>query len=92
METKHRKAMQKIMNNDLYGTTKGKLRHRIDVRHVINKKGYLKWTLKPSYVSHKIFDNNLFAIHKSKVTLTLIKPAYVGMCMLDLLDLSKVLM
>ena len=29
------------------------------------------------------------AIHKSKVTLTLNKPAYVGMC---ILDLTKVLM
>ena len=37
----------------------------------------------------KIFHNNLVAIHKSKVTLTLNKPAYVGMC---ILDLSNVLM
>ena len=38
---------------------------------------------------HKIFDNDLVTIHKSKVTLTLNKPAYVGMC---ILDLSKILM
>ena len=37
---------------------------------------------------HKIFDNDLVAIHKSKVTLTFNKPVYVGMC---ILDLSKVL-
>ena len=38
---------------------------------------------------HKIFDNNLVAIRKSKVSLKLNKPAYIGMC---ILELSKVLM
>ena len=33
---------------------------------------------------HEIFDNDLVTIHKNKVTLTLNKPAYVGMCILDL--------
>ena len=42
-----------------------------------------------SYMSHKIFDNELVAIFKNKVTLTLNKPAYTGMC---ILELSKVLM
>ena len=40
-------------------------------------------------MSHKIFDNDLVAIRKNKVTLTLNKPAYIGMC---ILELSKVLM
>ena len=47
-------------------------RNRIDVRLVNNKKNYLKCTSKPSYISHKIFDNNSVTIRKSKVTLTLI--------------------
>ena len=37
----------------------------------------------------KFFDNDLVAIHKSKVTLTLNRSEYVGMC---IFDLSKVLM
>ena len=37
----------------------------------------------------KIFDSDLVAIRKNKVILTLNKPAYVGIC---ILDLSKVLM
>ena len=45
------------------------LRNRIDVKLVSNKKEYLKWTSKPSYMSHKIFDNDLFAIRKNKVAL-----------------------
>ena len=40
-------------------------------------------------MSYKIFDNDLVAICKSKVTLMLNIPVYVGMC---ILDLSKVLM
>ena len=40
-------------------------------------------------MSQKIFENNLVAIHKSRVTLPLNKPAYVGMC---ISHLSKVLM
>ena len=40
-------------------------------------------------MSHKIFNNDLVAIHKSKVILTLNKSAYNGMC---ILDLNKVLM
>ena len=32
----------------------------------------------------KIFDSDLVAMHKIKVTLTLNKPAYVGMCIPDL--------
>ena len=37
---------------------------------------------------HKIFDNDLVAIRKNKVTLMPNKPAYTGMC---ILELSKVL-
>ena len=50
----------------------GNVRNRIDVKLVSNrkKKKKAKWTSKPSYVSHKIFDSDLVAIHKNKVTLT----------------------
>ena len=34
-------------------------------------------------MSHKIFGNDLVAIRKNKVTLTLNKPANIGMCMLE---------
>ena len=65
------------------------LRNRIDVKLVNNEKDYLKCTSKPSYMSHKIFDNNLVAIRKSKLALKLTKPAHIGMC---ILELSKVFM
>ena len=83
------KALCKSMNNAVYGKTMKNLRNIIDVRLRSNKKDYLKWKSKQSYMSHKIFDNDLVAIRKSKVTLTLNKPAYIGTW---ILELSKVLM
>ena len=77
------------MNNYVYGKIMENLRNRIGVKLVSNNKDYLKWTSKPSYLSHKILDNDLVAIRKNKVALTLKKPAYIGMCILELI---KVLM
>ena len=77
------------MSNAVYGKTMENVGNRIDVKLVSNKKDYLKWASKPSYMSHKIFHNDLVAIRKNKVTLALNKPAYIGICVLEL---SKVLM
>ena len=52
------------------------------------RKDNLKWTSKPSYMSHKLFDNDLLALRKKKNILTLNKTAYIRMC---ILELSKVL-
>ena len=75
------------MNNAIYGKTMENLRNRIDVRLVNNEKDYLKCTSKPSHMSHKIFGNNLVVICKSKVALRLNKPAYIGMCILELIKI-----
>ena len=78
-DNKDGKALYKLMNNAAYGKTMENLRNRIDAKLIRNKKDYLKWAFKPSYMLHKIFDNNLIAIRKNKVTLALNKPAYTGM-------------
>ena len=65
------------MSNAVYGKTMKNLRNRIDVKLVNNENEYLKCTSKPSYMSHKIFGNNLVAIRKSKVALKLNEPAYI---------------
>ena len=65
------------------------LRKRVDIRLVTNEKKLDKLTSKPTFVSSKIFNENLMAVQKIKETLTLNRPAYVGMC---ILDLSKTLM
>ena len=79
----------KLMNNSVFGKTIENIRKRVDVRLVTDEKKLLKITSKPTYVSSKIFNENLVAVHKIKETLTLNRPAYVGMC---ILDLSKTLM
>ena len=79
----------RMMNNSVFGKTMENLRKRVDVRLVTNEKKLDKLTAKPTYVSSKIFNENLMAVHKVKETLTLNRPAYVGMC---ILDLSKTLM
>ena len=40
-------------------------------------------------MSHKIFENDSVGTRKNKVTLSLNKPAHIGMC---ILELNKVLM
>ena len=40
------------------------VRNRIDVRLARNETNYLKWTSSPSYMSHKIFGNDLVVIFK----------------------------
>ena len=79
----------KLMNNSVFGKTMENIRKRVDVRLVTDEKKLLNLTSKPTYVSSKIFNENLVAVHKIKETLTLNRPAYVGMC---ILDLSKTLM
>ena len=77
------------MTNAVYRKTMENLRNRIDVKLVNNEKDYLKCTSEPSYMSYKIFDNNLDVIRKSNVSLKLSKPAQIGMY---ILKFSKVLM
>ena len=79
----------KLMNNSVFGKTMENIRKRVDVRLVTDENKLLKLASKPTYVSSKIFNENLVAVHKIKETLTLNRPAYVGMC---ILDLSKTLM
>ena len=79
----------KLMNNSVFGKTMENIRKRVDVRLITDEKKLLKYASKPTYVSSKIFTKNLVAVHKIKETLTLNRPAYVGMC---ILDLSKTLM
>ena len=44
--------LYKLIKNAIHGKTMENLSNRIDVKLVSNKKDYLKWTSKPSYMSH----------------------------------------
>ena len=89
MWAKDEKTLLKLINNEVFGKTMENVRNRIDLTLVSNEKDYLKWTSKPRYMSHKIFEIDLVAIRKNKVTLTLNKSAYIRIC---ILELSKLLM
>ena len=84
-----KKDFFKLMNNSVFGKTMENLRKRVDIRLVTDEKKLDKLTAKQTYVSSKIFNENLMAVHKVKETLTLNRPEYVGMC---IVDLSKMLM
>ena len=77
------------MNNSVFGKTMKNLRKWVDVRLMTDEKKLDKLTSKPTSVSSKIFNKNLMAVHKIKESQTLNRPAYLGMC---ILDLSKMLM
>ena len=47
------KALYKLKNNDVYGKKMENLRNRINVKLLNNKKDYIKYISKPSYMSHK---------------------------------------
>ena len=79
----------KLLNNSVFGKTMENIRKRVDVRLVTDQKKLSKPASKPTFVNRKIFSEDLVAVHKIKETLTLDRPAYVGMC---ILDLSKTLM
>ena len=79
----------KLMINSAYGKAMANLRKKINVRFVNNEKEFLKYTSKPTYVTHKLFSKNFSAIHEIKQVLVLNKPIYVGF---TVLDLSKWLM
>ena len=52
------------MINSVYGKTMENLRKRINVRFVNNEKDFLKYTSKPTYATHKLFDKDFAAIHE----------------------------
>jgi len=83
------KDIFKPMNNAVFGKTMENVRKRVDVRLVTDEKQHVKVASKPTYVSSKIFNKNLVAVHKIKEALTLNRPVYLGMC---ILDFSKTLM
>ena len=72
------------MINFVYGKTMENLPKRINVRLINNAEDFLKYTSKPTYITHKIFGKDYAAIHEIKPVLILNKPIYVGFTVLDL--------
>ena len=60
------KDFLKLMNNSTFGKTMENLRKRINVRLVYNARDYKKYVSRPSFVSQKIFNKKVLAIHEIK--------------------------
>ena len=76
------------MKNAVYGKN-GKLK-KLNQCNICKQPKMLfnKIDIQTRYLLHKVFDNDLVTIRKTKVTLTLNKLAYIELC---ILELSKVL-
>ena len=72
------------MINSVYDKTMENLQKRIYVRLVNNEKDILKYSSKPTHITHKVFGKNFVLIHEIKPVLTLKKTIYVGFTALEL--------
>ena len=79
----------KLMNNSVFGKTMENIRNRVDVKLVNTEEKFKKLVAKPNFKSRKIFNENLISVHMKKTSLTMNKPVYLGMC---ILELSKTIM
>ena len=77
------------MINFLCGKTMENLRKRFNITLVNNEKDFLKYTSRPTHITHKIFGKNYAANHEINPVLTLDKPIHVRF---NVLELSKLLM
>ena len=88
-KTSFEKDFFKLMNNSVFGKTMENIRNRVDIRLVNNRDKAKKLTAKPNFKHLNIFCEDLVAIHMKKTSLTMNKPIYLGM---SILDLSKTVM
>ena len=72
------------MINSVYGKTMGNLPRRINVRLVNNEKDFLKYTIRPTHITHKIFGKNYVAVTEVRPILKFNKLIYVGFTVLEL--------
>ena len=79
----------KLANNSVFGKTMENKRKRCNIQLVTDPERMLRLAARPTYVSHKIFHENLVAVHYRQPKLVMDKPCYLGMC---ILDLSKTIM
>ena len=79
----------KLMINSVFGKTMENIRNRVNVKLVNTQERLKKLSAKTNYKGCKIFNENLISVHMKKTSLTMNKPVYLGMC---ILDLSKTIM
>ena len=73
-----KKIFLRLMINNVYDNAIKNLQKTINVRLVNKEKDFLKYTSRPTCITHKIFGKYYAAIHQIKPVLTLNKLIYVG--------------
>ncbi|KYM99021.1 hypothetical protein ALC62_10243 [Cyphomyrmex costatus] len=79
--------LYKLMNNAVFGKTVENVRDYKDVRLVTvwdGRYGLEAMIAKPNFCSRSIFSENLVAVELRKLEVTMNKPIYVGMCILEI--------
>ena len=79
----------KLVNNAVFGKTMENKRKRCNIQLITDSRKMERLAARPTYVSHKIFHENLVAVHYKQTKLLMDKPLYVGM---SILELSKLVM
>ena len=86
--TEFEKNLYKLLNNACFGKTIENVRKRRNIKVVTNQDTFLTLVAKPSFESFKLFNDNICAVELRKTSVTLDKPSYVGMAILDISKLT----
>ena len=79
----------KLLNNAVYGKTLENLRKRRNIELTNCEKRSKKLVASPNFKTFKIFNEDLVAVERTKQTVLMNRPIYIGFCVLEL---SKLLM
>ena len=74
----------KLMINSVHRKTMENLQKSINVRLVNKAEDFLRYTNKPTHITHKVFGKDYATIHEMKPVVILNKPIYGGFTVLDL--------
>ena len=88
-KSKFEKDLYKLFNNSIFGRSLMNMRKHVDVKLCHTKVKLSKYTMKPSYKSCTIFNEDLVAVENTRTNVLMNQPIYMGF---TILDLSKLLM
>ena len=83
------KDMYKLLNNAVFGQTCENSLNRTEYKLVSSRDEALKLIAKPTFKDYTVYNEKLAGTHLDPYSVTLNKPSYVGVA---ILELSKVLM